>query len=118
MDEVHHLDHWDMVNSTNETNGPLLTNEYNAILVQQFWQLWILGGVSPACPHSLHFGPLGNVQDQLDISVVVVIGPARHRHVLIGQPDILCSQSQSLSSGDHNTINRPHYFNALSCNTI
>jgi len=50
--------------------------------------------MSPACPHGLHFRPRGNVQYQLDIGVVVVVCPARHRHVLIGQPDILCSQSQ------------------------
>lgn len=32
----------------------------------------------------------GNVQNELDIGIVVVISPSWHRHVMIGHFDVLC----------------------------
>jgi len=69
------------------------TDENDAILVQQFRQFWILRRMTPSGPDGLHLGSLGNVQDQLNIGVVVVVRSARHWHILIGQPDIFYSQS-------------------------
>ena len=66
--------------------------------MQQFWQLGILRSMTPASPHSLHLGPLGNVQDQLNIGVVVIVCSTGNRHVVIGQPDVLCSQSQCMQN--------------------
>jgi len=77
--------------------------------VQQFRQFRVFRCVTPSCPDSLNLGPLGNVQDQLNISVVVVIGSARHRHVLIGQPDILYSQFV-------NSQIRPYHNETTICN--
>ena len=54
--------------------------------------------MTPARPHGLHLGPLSNVQDQLNIGIVVVVRSTGHRHVVIGQPDILCSQSQQMKN--------------------
>jgi len=78
------------------TGDYFFTDKDDAILVQQFWEFGVLRGMPPAGPHRLDLRPLGYVQDQLNIGVVVVIGTARHRHVLIGQPDIFCSQSQHM----------------------
>ena len=50
--------------------------------------------MTPTGPDGLHLGPLGNVKDQLNIGIVVIVCSARNRHVMIGQPDVLCTTNE------------------------
>ena len=39
---------------------------------------------------NLHRNPLGNVQDELNIRIVVVVAPSRHRDIVVCHLDIFC----------------------------
>ena len=59
----------------------------DACVVKHFGQLGVLRGVAPAGPDGLHFAAEGNVDNQLDVGVVVVVGAPGHVHVVVGHAD-------------------------------
>mmetsp|Transcript_7504 Transcript_7504/g.21243 ORF Transcript_7504/g.21243 Transcript_7504/m.21243 type:complete len:306 (-) Transcript_7504:285-1202(-) len=63
--------------------------EPDADLVQGVWQVRVLRGVAPSRPHGLDPGTLGDLQDELHICVVVVIGAAGDLHKLVCEADVL-----------------------------
>jgi len=66
------------------------TNECNTVANKQLGQFWILRSVAPAGPNSLHLHSLCNVQDELHICVVVVVGSARYGDVMVRHFNIFC----------------------------
>ncbi len=60
---------------------------------------------APAGPHGIDAGALGDLHDEAHVGVVVGVGPARHLHKLVRQPDVLRvlhhrSQSSNIASLD------------------
>ena len=48
----------------------------------------------PTGPDSLDFGTLGNVKNQLNIGVIVVVRSASNGNILVGQTDIFYGTSE------------------------
>lgn len=46
--------------------------------------------MAPPSPDGLDGDPLGNVENEVDICVVVIIGAARYRNEVVSQLDVLC----------------------------
>ncbi|PNY27761.1 Uncharacterized protein TCAP_02317 [Tolypocladium capitatum] len=86
---------------------------------QRLWQLGVLGGVAPrgrqyssvggtrgtavvalpARPNCVDVHTLGNVDNQLDVGVVVVVGAARDLDVVVGHADVVGVGPQVLGGG-------------------
>ena len=45
----------------------------NVVFGEQFRQLGILGGVAPPRPHGLDGDPLGYVEDEIYVGIVVIV---------------------------------------------
>ena len=62
--------------------------ESDAVFGEQFGELGFLGGVPPAGPHGLHRYALGYVENEVDVSVIVIVGASRNGNIVIGQPNV------------------------------
>lgn len=60
---------------------------------------------APASPDSVHVSAFGNVDDEIDIGVVVVVGAAGNLNVLVGHANVLGIDRQVFRSGHDNKLN-------------
>lgn len=59
----------------------------------------------PACPNSVDVHPLGNIDDQFHIGVVVVVGAARHFNVVVCHSDVVRVGLQIFGGGHDRELN-------------
>ena len=64
------------------------TEEENPFAGETLGEGGVLGGVAPACPHSVHGSCFGDFEDAGDIGVIVVVGASGHFKVLIGHSNV------------------------------
>jgi hypothetical protein len=63
--------------------------------------------MTPTSPDCMDVHPFGDIDDQLDIGIVVVVRATGHFHVLIRHSDVVCIRLQIFWRGHHRELDGP-----------
>ena len=60
--------------------------------------------MTPTSPYGVNIGGFGNLHNEIDISIVIVVGSTWYLHKLVGHSDVLGVGSQILWGGHHSKL--------------
>lgn len=61
----------------------------------------------PSCPHGVHIHPLRNIDNQLDVGIIIIIGSTGNLDVLVGHANIVGVGGQIFGRGHHSELDSP-----------